>query len=179
MEDNLQAVTCTEEEALVAELNLLGIRYLSRQSTYQANQVRPPERLLADLVRQPHARVRAAVIAVLLSYPEYARAVPAALQHLAAPERLILQSSYLAAALLQREHAERLRPLLGNRWQWLPDLILKDLAFSTEGAPRERFRALDQELRRRTKTQVNWIGTYEQVVQKLVQDWERRDLWNR
>lgn len=176
MEDKTELSLLSEEEELVAELHLLGIRYLSRQSAYQARQVRPPERLLADLVRQPHARVRAAVIAVLLAHPEYARAVPAALQHLAAPERLILQSSYLAAALLQREHVDRLRPLLGERWQWLPDLISKDLALPAEGAPRERLRALDQELRRRTQTQVNWMGTYEQVVQKLVRDWERRSL---
>ncbi len=57
------------EEELVAELDLLGIRYLSRQSSYRASQVRPPEALLADLVRQPSARVRAAVIAVLLAHP--------------------------------------------------------------------------------------------------------------
>ncbi len=167
-----------EEEALVAELSLLGIRYLSRQSSYQANQVRPPDILLADLVQQPHARVRAAVIAVLLSHPEYAGVVPAALKRLSPQERLILQSFYVAAMLLQREYADQLRPLTGEHWQWLPDLMSKELSIPTEGAPRERLKLLDRELRRRTQTTVNWIGTYEQVVQKLLHDWERRSQWN-
>lgn len=169
----------TEEEELVAELDLLGIRYLSRQSSYQANQVRPPEILLADLVRQPHARVRAAVIAVLLSRPEYAEAVPAALKRLSSQDHLILQSFYIAAVLLQREHADRLRPLAGERWRWLPDLLSKELGLPVEGTPRERLRLLDRELRHRTQAAVNWMGTYEQVVQKLIRDWERRSRWNR
>jgi hypothetical protein len=67
--------------------------------------------LLADLVRQPSGRVRAAVIAVFLSHPEYADAVLAALM------RLTLQSFYLAAVLLQQEHAPRLRPFLASRWR--------------------------------------------------------------
>ena len=105
------------EEELVAELELLGVRYLSRQSSYQASRVRPPETLLADLVRQPSARVRAAVIAVLLAHPEYADAVPVALEQLLPAERLTLQSFYAAAVLLQQEHADRLRAFLGTRWR--------------------------------------------------------------
>lgn len=168
-----------EEEKLVAELSLLGIRYLSRQSRYQANRVRSPEALLADLVQQPHARVRAAVIAVLLSHPEYAEVVPAALERLSSQDRLTLQSFYMAAVLLQREHADRLRPFAGERWRWLPDLLSEDLGLPAEGAPRERLRLLGRELRHRTQAAVNWMGTYEQVVQKLLCDWERKGRWNR
>jgi hypothetical protein len=111
-----------EEERLVAQLRLLGIRYLSRQTSLQPDKVRPPEALLADLVRQPSARVRAAVIAVLLSHPEYAEALPAALEQLGPTERLTFQSFCVAAMLLQQEHADRLRPFVTRRWQWLPDL---------------------------------------------------------
>jgi hypothetical protein len=115
--------TPTEEEKLVAELELLGVRYLSRQSSYQASHVRSPEALLADLVRQPCARVRAAVIAVLLSHPEYASAVPVALEQLPTLGRLTLQLFYMAALLLQQEYAGRLRSFLQVRWQWLPDFF--------------------------------------------------------
>ena len=66
----------TAEEKLVAELALLGISYLTRQTDYQANQVRPPEQLFVDLLQQPSARVRAAVIAVLLAHPDYAKSMP-------------------------------------------------------------------------------------------------------
>jgi hypothetical protein len=163
----------TEEEILVAELDLLGIGYLSRQSSYQASHVRAPEALLADLVRQPHARVRNAVIAVLLSRPAYAKALPAALRRLSPRERFTLQALYIAAVLLQQAYADDLRPLVGARWRWLPDTLSQDLGVSSEGAPRERLRMLDRELRRRTRTMVNWMGTYEQVVQKLIRTWEK------
>jgi hypothetical protein len=179
MEDKSKTAVVTEEEELVAELDLLGIRYLSRQSLYQANQVRPPEILLVDLVQQPHSRVRAAVIAVLLSRPEYAEVVPAALERLSSQERLTLQALYMAAVLLQREYAERLRPLAGERWRWLPDLLSKELGLPAEETPRKRLRLLDREMRRRTRAAVNWMGSYEQVVQKLLRDWERRTEWNR
>ena len=33
----------TEEEKLVAELDLLGIRYLSRQTPYRSDKIRSPE----------------------------------------------------------------------------------------------------------------------------------------
>ncbi len=73
------AETVTDEEAIVAELELLGIRYLARQTAFQAAQVRPAAQLLADLVRQRSARVRESVIPVLLAHPSYAHAVPEAL----------------------------------------------------------------------------------------------------
>ena len=175
---NHSNVIITTEEELVAELSLLGIRYLSRQSGYQAKRVRSPEALLADLVQQPSARVRAAVIAVLLSRPKYAESVPSALERLSSRERLTLQSFYVAAVLLQREYADRLKPLAGEHWQWLPDLLSKELGLPVEGSPRERLRLLDRELRHRTQAAVNWMGTYEQVVQKLLGDWERKSRWN-
>ena len=169
-----RAASVAEEEELVAELGLLGIRYLSRQSSYQASQVRSPEQLLADLVRQPHARVRTAVIALLLARPEYAEAVPAALDRLTPQDRLTLQSLYTAAVLLQRVHADRLRPLVGQRWRWLPDLLSDQLGLPAVGAPREKLALLDREMRYRTGAAVNWTGTYTGVVETLIRDCERR-----
>ena len=167
----------TEEEKLVAELGLLGVRYLSRQSSYQADKARPPETLLAELVQQPSARVRTAVIAVLLSHPEYAEAVPGALERLRLRERLILQWFYMAAVLLQREHANRLRPLLTVQWQWLPDLFSVELGLPTEGTPRERLALLGRKQRHWTQAVVNWVGTYEQAVHKLIHHWEKEINW--
>ncbi len=164
----------TEEEKLVAELDLLGIRYLSRQTTYRARRVRPPESLLADLIRQPSARVRAAAIAVLLSHPEYADAVPAALEQLDSEERLTLRSFYAASVLLQLEYADRLRSFQAAQWRLLPKLpqAMDDLNLPTQGTPRARLSALGEEQRRRTRTVANWAGTYEQVAGQLLRQWE-------
>lgn len=169
-----------EEERLVAELGLLGIRYLSRQTAFQPAKVRTREALLADLVRQPSARVRAAVIAVLLSHPEYAEAVPTALERLGPSDRLTLQSFYAAAVLLQQEHAHRLRPFVTTGWRWLPSLgrVSTGWDLPSEGTPREKLAALGREHRRRAQEMVNWAGTYEQVARQLLRQWELESRWN-
>lgn len=169
----------TEEEKLVAELGLLGIRYLSRQNSYQATSIRPPEILLADLVQQPNARVRASVIAVLLSHPEYADAVPAALERLQPEAQLTLQSFCLAAVFLQQEHADRLRAFQLTRWRRLPELpqLMAELNVPATGPPRERMVALEREQHRRGQPTVNWTGTYEHVAHQLLRQWELEARW--
>ena len=162
-------------------LELLGVRYLSRRSSYEASRVRPPETLLADLVRQPSARVRAAVIAVLLAHPEYAVAVPAALEQLPAAEQLTLQSFYAAAMFLQQEHAHRLRAFLGARWRPLPHLreVTRQLHLPDDGTPGERLAWLGREHQRWSGTMVNWTGSYEQVVRRLMRRWDMERQWQR
>jgi hypothetical protein len=165
-----------EEERIVAELGLLGIRYLSRRTSTRAKRVRPPDVLLADLVRQPSARVRAAVIAVLLARPEYAPAVPAALERLGPAERLTLQLFYTAAVLLQQEYAERLQRFVDGHP--LPDQFSAGLDLPKSAAPRERLVALGRQHRQQTQACVNWTGTYESVAQHLLRSWELEARWN-
>jgi hypothetical protein len=166
-----------EEERIVAELELLGIRYLSRRTSEQAERIRPPDVLLADLVRQPSARVRASVIAVLLAHPEYADAVPAALERLRPPEQRTLRLLYTAAVLLQQEYAERLRPFVTG--QRLPDRFGGDLGLPVTAPPCERLVVLGQRHRQQTRAAVNWVGTYESVVRRLLRSWELEVQWNR
>jgi hypothetical protein len=171
-------VLVNEEERLVAELELLGIRYLSRQTAYVADRVRPADQLLADFVRQPSARVRQALIALLLAYPEYAGAVPAALTRLAPSQQLTLQLLYTAAVLLQQEYVQQLSPLLNDRWYLLPDLFSVDLGIETAGTPQDRLRALGRAHRKKTGIAANWTGTYENVAHKLVRSWQMAGRWN-
>jgi hypothetical protein len=162
-----------EEEKLVAELSELGIRYLSRQKADRPSSVRPPDRLLVDLMRQPSARVRNAVIAVMLAHPEYADAVPAASRRLSPEEQASLRFFYLAAVLLQQEYEERLRPLQGAQWCQLPGLsgVLAELGVADQEAPREKLARLGREHRRRSGKYVNWAGTYEQAARQLLRQW--------
>jgi hypothetical protein len=166
-----------EEERLVAELELLGIRYLSRRTATRARHARPPDVLLADLVRQPSARVRNAVIAVLLSRPDYAEAVPAALQRLQPDEQQTLRLFYTAATLLQQEHSARLLPFVGGRR--LPDHFTSELDLPPVASARERLAALGRRHRQATQSAVNWVGTYENVVRCLLRSWEREAQWKR
>ena len=166
----------SEEEKLVAELELLGIHYLSRQSLYRAESVRPPEKLLSALVQQPSARVRASVIAVLLTHPEYAQVVSIALQSLSPARQITLRLYYIAAFLLQRIFAERLKPRLGERWQWLPELFSESFDL-TNGTPRENLIRLGREYQRLTQTVVNWAGSCEDVARRLLRQWDLESQW--
>ncbi len=169
------------EEDLVAELELLGVRYLSRLSDYRATEVRPPATLLADLVRQPSARVRAAAIAVLLAHPKYADAVPRALERLEPDDAFTLRAFYAAAALLQRQHAPRLRALMGARWRTMPSLrkVTTELNLPSQGTTIEKLAALAGEHQRRSQKMVNWAGSYQQVARQLMRSWEVHNQWKR
>ena len=166
-----------EEERIVAELELLNIRYLSRTLPDTADSVRPSDVLLADLVQQPSARVRAAVIAVFLAHPEYAAAVPAALERLGPTERLTLRFFYTAAVLLQQEHTERLRRFVASRQ--LPDQFSTQLNLPGSTSTRQRLMALGRQHRQQTRVDVNWVGTYESVARRLLRSWELEARWNR
>ena len=167
------------EEALVAELVQLDVTYLSRRDVRDAPVVRPPENLLADLVRQPSARVREAVIALLLAHPEYATAIPGALALLSPSEQTTLRLYYTAAVLLQAEYAGQLRPRLAARWQPLPDLFSHELGLPRRGSHRQQLAELGRAHRQLSGAVMNWTGTYENVAHHLVRRWELEQQWNR
>ncbi len=171
--------TVTEEERLVAELELFGIRYLSRQTDYRAEQVRPPAALLADLIRQPSARVRASAIAVLLSRPECGESINVALERLRPQDQVTLRLFYTAAVFLQQEYALQLQPFLAGRWHWLPDLFSAELGLPAGGTPGEKLAALSREHRRLTQATVNWLGTYEDMAHRLLRRWVMEAQWSR
>lgn len=165
------------EERLVAELEILGVGYLSRQSAVQVRQMRAPQQLLADLVRQPSSRVRTAVIAVLLARPGLSREVPRAVAHLEADEQLTLKLFYTAAVALQKKHAGRLQPFLGKRWEWLPDYYSAEFHLDIHQLPDEFLRALGAVHCQQTGVILNWTGTYENVAHHLLHRWELEQQW--
>lgn len=167
-----------EEEALVAELELLGINYLSRQSDRRAVQARPPAQLLADLVRQPGARVRHSVISVLLAHPEYARVIPDALRQLSEDERSSLRLLYTAAVLLQQKYADDLRQAAQGELKPLPDLFSDELGIPSNATLASQIDALGRVHRCATNVVANWTGTYDNVAQKLLRRWEMERRWS-
>jgi hypothetical protein len=167
-----------KEERLVAELEQLGIRYLSRQTSIAARRVRSPQRLLAALIQQPSSRVRTAVIATILANPKFSESMPGALAYLSPPEQQTLKLFYTAAVYLQRKHVLRLQAFLGNRWQWLPDLYSCEMNILDEQQPDKLLVQLGLEQRRMTGIVANWAGTYENVAHHLMRRWELEQKWN-
>jgi len=172
------AQTVTDEEKLVAELELLGIRYLSRATDYRSERPRPPAQLLADLIRQPSARIRQSVISVLLAHPEYSAAVPEALGRLSEAEGLTLRLFYTAAAILQRQYAEQLRQAGAGEPALLPDLFTQDLGVSATASSATRLTELARTHQRVSGVTANWAGTYDNAARKLLRRWEMERQWS-
>jgi hypothetical protein len=166
------------EERLVAELETMGVSYLSRHTVLPDKPARSPERFLADLICQPSSRVRMALIAVLLAQPDLAKAVPAAMKRLKPTEQNTMKLLYTAAVILQQKYADRLREFLASRWQWLPDLYVGELDLDASQLPDERLCALGQIHRQHTGIVLNWTGSYENVAHHLLHRWEVEQQWN-
>lgn len=166
-----------DEDRLVAELEQLGITYLSRREPTSVDSVRAPHELLSDLIRQPNARVRGAAIAVLLLHPDFATAVPAAISDLSQADQMTLRIFYTAAVILQVKYAGRLQ-IIAPSTRPLPDLFSVTLGVLRSGSPDEQLSALGRIHQRLSGSAVNWAGTYDNIAQHLVNRLERERLWN-
>lgn len=166
------------EERLVGELGLLGINYLARNTSEPVTRVRAPQDLLVALVQQPSSRVRTAVIAVLLAYPRFAEAMPDAIAQVSSKDYLTLKFFYTAAVILQRKYAAELEPIIGDRWNNLPDLFGMEFNLKHGSTPDELLIQLGQVHRMLTGLTVKWSGTYENVAHHLLRRWEVERKWN-
>jgi hypothetical protein len=167
----------SKEEHLVAELEQLGVRYLSRLTNEKVRRVRPPHKLLADLVQQPSSRVRAALIALLLARPAYGEHIPAALKLLTPEQSQMLKLFYTAAVLLQRQYAAPLQTFLGADYCWLTDFFSTELNLPA-ASPKKQIKALAKLHQQKTGVTLNWAGTYENAARHLLRRWELEQTWN-
>lgn len=164
------------EEQLVAELHSLGVDYLSRQQEVASPASHAPHELLADLVCQPSSRVRAALIALLLAHPDFARFIPQALEGLGPKDAQTLRFFYTAAVYLQQKYARSLRGGLKSRWRRLPDLFSGELGVAGE-ANADRIRNLAHLHAQASGEFLNWEGTYESAARNLLRRWEVEEKW--
>ena len=80
-----------KEEEIVAELQGLGIWYLSRLNNISRRKDYSSAQLIADIIKQPSARVRNAAISLFLAKPEYSAYVQDALKDTNETERFTLK----------------------------------------------------------------------------------------
>ncbi|PKO12766.1 MAG: hypothetical protein CVU39_22630 [Chloroflexi bacterium HGW-Chloroflexi-10] len=124
--------------------------------------------VLADLVRQPSSRVRSATIALLLEHPEYAEQMPAALSKLRSKNRTTLKLYYTAAVLLQRIYQKELKQYQNNRFIELPNLYGKELLPLAAPDSHEALIMLGRLHQELSGLQINWVGTYKNVLNHLL-----------
>ena len=163
-------------EQLIGALNALDVHFLAGGESADPTVALPPARLLAGLAEQRDARLRLAIIPLLLCRPELARVVPEATSLLPEPALTTLKLFYTAAVLLQQEYAVPLRDLTG-RWAPLPDLFSKELGVPSGGSLEARLKRLGERHRALSGLAANWIGTYRYGAERLIKRLEWEAQW--
>jgi hypothetical protein len=112
-----------------------------------------------------------------LAHPEYAEYVPAAIKSLPGKHAQTLKIFYTAAFLLQKQYARSLKPFLGVKWKWLPDLFSQELGLAPLSS-KEGLKNLAQTHAKLTKAELNWAGTYNNAACHLLRRWQMEKKWN-
>lgn len=169
----LHAMTGAELAVALAALDVPFIAGGSHQPMAAPPQ---PAVLLASLAASDEARLRLALIPLLLRRPEYGRHATAALRLMAPEGQTCFKCYYTAALLLQKKHRRRLETLLG-RLDLLPDLFSTELGVPQQTDPDNALCILAVRQRALTNRSINWLGTYEHGADRLLKFLERREQW--
>ena len=168
--------TSLSANELTAELQAHGLAFLVGKQPAPSTPRLSSAKLLADLAQQQDARLRAALIALLLSNATVADAVPVALSQMDGRAQMTLKIYYTAAVILQDKHAERLRSLSPG-WFPLSDLFSQELGLPAVEDPQMRLQQLGQLHHQVTGLTANWPGTYEYAAMRLIRRLEKEALW--
>lgn len=162
---------------LIDELKILRVDFLQGNHAMTNHSPIAPEILLVSLAMNHEARMRLALIPLLLCHPELAAYVKSAAQQLPALAQLVLKCYYTAAQLLQQKYRERLNVQLG-RYTLLPDLFTNELGLPKLDDPQAALQALAQRHRALSGQPINWLGTYEHALERFLLHQERKSRWN-
>lgn len=152
---------------LIDEMNRIGVNIIVGDNTPRVSIPLSPPELMAGLVAHRDARIRLALIPVLLQHPEYAPEAPKAIKLLDASEKLNFKLYYTAAYLLQIAYSDELEGLLGSL-QNIKDYFSEELGVPSEGTVQDRLRLLAKRHKEITKMSVNRYGTYDHAVKWIL-----------
>jgi len=127
-----------------------------------------PDRLLVALAQSSEARLRLAIIPLMLTRPEFSEHVVAAVERLSPESAVTLQCYYTAAYWLQLKYWTRLTSVL-IKMSPLPDHFGVMLGVPPDDDPDVALRALAFRQQTLSGRILNWVGTYEHAVQSMVQ----------
>lgn len=161
---------------LAVALAALDVPFIAGGSHQPVAAFPQPATLLASLAASDEARLRLALIPLLLRHPEYARQATAALRLLPPAAQTCFKCYYTAAMLLQTKHRSRLETLWG-RLDLLPDLFSAELGVPQPTDPDDALCILAMRQRALTNRSINWLGTYKHGADRLLQFLERREQW--
>ena len=164
------------EAALAAELERLGLRFVTSSAEDVLPSALSPEDLIAALASSKEARLRMALIPLLIAHPEYSRFVWQVSQELVGQAQITLVCYYTATVLLQRKYAQRLLRL-GLEASELPDIFGHSLALPLNNSADDLLMRLAEQQARLSGRPLNWYGTYEHAMERFIRHRELEATW--
>ncbi len=140
-----EADTLTELQ-IIAQLTTLGVHFLQGGDYASVQPEIDPAKLLATLALSHQARLRLALIPLLLQHPEFAIYARTVAEQLPQPAQVLLKCYYTAAQLLQQKYRLRLEAIFGQATP-LPDLFVAELGLPTWQSPETGLLALAERQR--------------------------------
>lgn len=164
------------DDQLVAELNALGVHFLTGGDGERLTPSATPSELLVGLAQSLDARVRSAIIPLLLIHSAFACHVPQAAEQLNDASRNNLMLFYTAAFLLQAKYQPKLKRLL-CQYEPLPDLFSHHLYLEPLDDTEQSIYQLAERHETLTHCAANWVGVYEHVTNRIIKRLESEAAW--
>jgi hypothetical protein len=158
------------EDQLVSEFWARDVPFLMGEQT-SPEPLHDPAHLIASLAQSDDARVRMALIPLLLRHPEFVDEAAKTDELLSQSKQLYLRFYYTAAVLLQRKYRERLGKVFGEQVQ-LPDLFSEKLGITLGTDSDETLIRLGKHHQVLSGQKINWLETYEHSAEVWLKEME-------
>lgn len=165
-------------DQLVGLLDQWDVHFLTGGTALPQAQEIDPAQLLAALAMSDEARLRLAIIPLLLRHPEIVLELPLTMEQLPAAAQIVLKCYYTAAYLLQQKYQSRLQALFAY-FPALPNRFGNELGLQPLQSVDEQLAALAQCQRVLSGRSINWLGTYEHGAERLLRYYEQKQKWHR
>lgn len=151
-------------DQLTTALHTLGVDFIMGKKHGKRSLYKKPDSLIAALANSPEARLRLSLIPLFLEHPEFSIYVQAVSNRIEPATQITLQCYYTAAVLLQKQNSSQLNALIGSKPS-LPNYFSSRLGLELTEDCEENLRGLGLRHQELSKSQVNWLGTYQHAFQ--------------
>lgn len=166
-----------DDEALVGELNALGVHFLSGGDGRQEPELTPAA-LLMGLAASADTRVQLALISLFFVRPDYAQDAQFVATQLQGRPYILFCCYYTATVYLQQAYAGKLQAVQLPASP-LPNLFSAELQLPLQDDSEQTLRLLATRQQQLLQDSANWFGAYEHAIQRLIRRRQIELQWSR
>lgn len=171
--------TLSNNSLLVHNLRQLDVDFFLSDDQKNNEENLSPESLIFFLSTSKESRFRLALIPLFLTHPNFSEEISGLMINLPKSAKVTLIFYYCAAVFLQQKYKHKLISL-GKFESDLPILFEDQLNFKVSNNPDENLSKLSQNQQLITGRLINWYGTYEHAIKRLVKhlEWQKNERSN-